>query len=166
VSPFAAACAHARAACKHKRASGCGVPTEQSTLIPHASVARRWVNNCIGKANYIPFIGLITTVCLLLLVQLGASAYMFVLCFASQDSVRAVLDASYPLPVNLWGYAAGLGAYCALMVFALYYMGELWLLHAALMAKGITTWEYIQVRAPDLKPATKHCILGMRAGGA
>lgn len=47
----------------------------------------------------------------------------------------------------IWGYAAGLGAYCMAALVALHFLGDLWIFHMALISKGITTWEYIQVRA-------------------
>jgi len=106
---------------------------------------RRWVNNCIGRSNYRPFLGMVTSVNLMVLLQLAAGGYLLAHSGTDPQGMQAELDAAYPLHVDVWGYVAALSLYSAALLVVLYYLGELWLLHAALLAKGITTWEYIQL---------------------
>lgn len=65
----------------------------------YTCTGRRWVNNCIGAANFRPFILMITSACALLLMQLGVGLYLLARCFMANAETKAALAASYPGPM-------------------------------------------------------------------
>lgn len=103
----------------------------------------KWVNNCIGAKNYRPFLGLLTSICAMLVMQLTAGLVDLVYCCTEADAVNIRLQSVYPVPMSREGYIAALCLYLSIIVLALYSLGDLWLLHMVLIARGITTSDYI-----------------------
>jgi hypothetical protein len=124
----------------------------------------KWVNNCIGRHNYRPFISLLTSMCGILSLQLGVGLYLFIRCFADPAAARLAL-ASYPTSVDLKGYTAAVALYLVLVLAALYPLGELWLLHMVLMWKGMTTYDYIMANRHRISSNNGSSSSGSGGGG-
>jgi hypothetical protein len=103
----------------------------------------KWVNNCIGAKNYRPFLGLLTSICVMLVMQLTAGLVDLGYCCTEAEAVNTRLQSVYPVPITREGYIAALCLYLSIVVLALYSLGDLWLLHMVLIARGITTYDYI-----------------------
>lgn len=103
----------------------------------------KWVNNCIGAKNYQTFLTLLTATCTMLAVQLAAGICDLVRCFTATDAVSTQLQEAYPIPISRSGYIAALCSYITAVVVVLYGLGDLWLLHLVLIARGLTTYDYI-----------------------
>eukprot|EP00793_Prasinoderma_coloniale_P004563 PRCOL_00000324-RA len=99
----------------------------------------KWLNNCVGAANYAEFLWLLRMLVLLTLFHIVAS------CVALW---RAVAHANHAESVSHDGLgSAELIALAAIMALvdmsALYLVGDLLSFHVVLMRVGLTTYEYI-----------------------
>jgi hypothetical protein len=103
----------------------------------------KWVNNCIGTKNYRPFLGLLTSICAMLVTQLTAGLVDLVYCFTEAEVVIFRLQSVYPVSISREGYITALCLYLSIIVLALYSLGDLWLLHLVLITRGMTTYDYI-----------------------
>jgi palmitoyltransferase len=117
----------------------------------------KWVNNCIGSRNYTPFMVLLTSVCTMLAVQIAAGVQLLVLCFTPTEgddstspaaaaaagsaspfwAVTPRLQSAYPLAPSREGFTTAICCYLVLLLVALYGLGDLWLLHLVLLARGM-----------------------------
>ncbi|KAG0593250.1 hypothetical protein KC19_1G315600 [Ceratodon purpureus] len=103
----------------------------------------RWLNNCVGRKNYSTFIALMATSLLLLVLEWGIGAAVFIRCFVDR---RGTLDQIYSKLGN--GFSmfpfACIVLVCTLVAFlASVPLGELFFFHLILMRKGISTYEYV-----------------------
>jgi len=137
----------------------------------------KWLNNCVGAANYRPFFALLSITVSLIALQLGVGVYLFVRCFEDRPAIGAVVFAWYGDRVAFpGGYTAALGVYIGVLGGALWPLGQLWALHVVLIAKGLTTYDFIMQKREELEgqeflkafsrnnAAPKHHV-GLAAGG-
>ncbi|PHU30346.1 Protein S-acyltransferase 18 [Capsicum chinense] len=103
----------------------------------------RWLNNCVGKKNYTSFIFLMIVLLIMLLIEGGTAAAIFVRCFANKRSIELEIqkrfNAKFPRGV--------LATICAVLFFMTSYcsaaLGQLFLFHIVLIRKGMRTYDYI-----------------------
>ncbi|KAF3621475.1 Protein S-acyltransferase 18 [Capsicum annuum] len=103
----------------------------------------RWLNNCVGKKNYTSFIFLMIFLLIMLLIEGGTAAAIFVRCFANKRSIELEIqkrfNAKFPRGV--------LATICAVLFFMTSYcsaaLGQLFLFHIVLIRKGMRTYDYI-----------------------
>ncbi|KAM3323558.1 protein S-acyltransferase 18 [Capsicum chacoense] len=103
----------------------------------------RWLNNCVGKKNYTSFIFLMIFLLIMLLIEGGTAAAIFVRCFANKRSIELEIqkrfNAKFPRGV--------LATICAVLFFMTSYcsaaLGQLFLFHVVLIRKGMRTYDYI-----------------------
>lgn len=126
----------------------------------------KWVNNCIGAKNYRTFLTLLTATCAMLAVQLAAGICDLVRCFTAADAVSTQLQEAYPIPISRPGYIAALCSYITAVVVALYGLGDLWLLHLVLIARGLTTYDYIMANHDAAVVAAAAAGAGAAAAGS
>lgn len=103
----------------------------------------RWLNNCVGRKNYSTFIALMASSLVLLVVEWGIGAAVFIRCFVDR---RGTLDQIYSKLGNGFSMApfASIVLVCTLVAFlASVPLGELFFFHLILMRKGISTYEYV-----------------------
>lgn len=90
----------------------------------------------------------------MLALQMGAGVALAARCFASPADADAALSHAYAARVRRPAYAAGLLVYCCLVAAALYPLLELWMLHVVLLARGMTTYQFILLnRERALEPS-------------
>ncbi|CAN4112706.1 unnamed protein product [Withania somnifera] len=103
----------------------------------------RWLNNCVGKKNYTSFIFLMIFLLIMLLIEGGTAATIFVRCFANKRSIELEIQrrfsAKFPRGV--------LATICVILFFMTSYcsaaLGQLFLFHIVLIRKGMRTYDYI-----------------------
>ncbi|KAG5627709.1 hypothetical protein H5410_012927 [Solanum commersonii] len=103
----------------------------------------RWLNNCVGKKNYTSFIFLMIFLLIMLLIEGGTAAAIFVRCFANKRSIELEIQrrfsAKFPRGV--------LATICVILFFMTSYcaaaLGQLFLFHIVLIRKGMRTYDYI-----------------------
>ncbi|XP_024390062.1 protein S-acyltransferase 21 [Physcomitrium patens] len=103
----------------------------------------RWLNNCVGRKNYSTFIALMATSLLLLVIEWGIGAAVFIRCFVDR---KGTLDQIYDKLGNGFSMIpfAAVVLMCTLIAFlASIPLGELFFFHLILMRKGISTYEYV-----------------------
>ena len=103
----------------------------------------KWLNNCVGSRNYRHFFWLITTCLCLLTVQLSWGVWLFASSFYDKDDMQATVQDSYNGHVNYAGWQVALALYMAVQAAAAFMIGELFFFHVVLVAKGMTTYDYI-----------------------
>lgn len=86
---------------------------------------------------------LLTGMCTMLTVQLATGIDDLVECFTAAEAMHVRLQTAYHVPVSRDGYIAAMFCYLAVVLVALYGLGDLWLLHIVLIIRGMTTYEYI-----------------------
>ncbi|KAJ8573652.1 hypothetical protein K7X08_010163 [Anisodus acutangulus] len=103
----------------------------------------RWLNNCVGKKNYTTFIFLMISLLIMLLIEGGTAAAIFVRCFANKRSIEQEIhrqfSAKFPRGV--------LAAICVFLFLMTSYcsaaLGQLFFFHIVLIRKGMRTYDYI-----------------------
>ncbi|XP_060217523.1 protein S-acyltransferase 18 isoform X2 [Lycium barbarum] len=103
----------------------------------------RWLNNCVGKKNYTTFIFLMISLLIMLLIEGGTAAAIFVRCFANKRSIEQEIQrrfsAKFPRGV--------LATICAILFLMTSYcsaaLGQLFFFHIVLIRKGMRTYDYI-----------------------
>ncbi|KAK4738071.1 hypothetical protein R3W88_001768 [Solanum pinnatisectum] len=103
----------------------------------------RWLNNCVGKKNYTSFIFLMIFLLIMLLLEGGTAAAIFVRCFANKRSIELEIQrrfsAKFPRGVlaTICVILFVMTSYCAAA------LGQLFLFHIVLIRKGMRTYDYI-----------------------
>lgn len=121
----------------------------------------KWINNCIGSRNYKPFFCMLSSVCFMMIAQVGIGIYLFARSFYNPADTLASLVAAYGA-IDLPGYRAAVGLYCSIIVLAIYPLAELWALHAVLIAKNMTTFEFIMANKDGLTAQpSSHSLRGL-----
>ena len=110
----------------------------------------RWLNNCVGKANYKLFFRLIIMVFLITL--LHNLTNIFVLYYLATESIPTT-DAhedTYKV-VLLVEFEILIGIACFFNLLALLFLGHLTYFHIILQRKGMSTYEYIRWKANNTR---------------
>ncbi|KAG8389630.1 hypothetical protein BUALT_Bualt02G0249000 [Buddleja alternifolia] len=103
----------------------------------------RWLNNCVGKKNYTTFILLMIFVLIMLTVEGGTAAAIFIRCFADSNGIEQELNRRHYVKFPR-GVLAALSVILVLMTtYSTAALGQLFFFHVVLIRKGISTYEYI-----------------------
>jgi hypothetical protein len=109
----------------------------------------KWLNTCIGAANYGVFFSLLVACTAMLALQCGVFAAAAAFAFTDEQLLRARL-AERGLPLSL---AAALGvslACAALSLLLLSMTAQLLALHVLLLCRGMTTYDYLLAKRGEL----------------
>lgn len=121
----------------------------------------KWLNNCVGAKNYRSFFALVLVTCAMIAQQLAVGAYLLAISVQQPEAVGARLAELYGGGLSLTGFRALQGALLALSLPPVLLLGELLCFHVLLIAKGMSTYEYIMAQR-ELKMAAEEA----QAGGA
>lgn len=103
----------------------------------------RWLNNCVGRKNYSTFIALMATSLVLLVVEWGIGAAVFIRCLVDRKGTLDQIYSKLGNGFSMFPFASVVLA-CTLVAFlASVPLGELFFFHLILMKKGISTYEYV-----------------------
>eukprot|EP00877_Chromochloris_zofingiensis_P002260 jgi/Chrzof1/12034/Cz06g18250.t1 len=104
---------------------------------------------------------MLSSVCFMMIAQVGIGIYLFARSFYNPADTLASLVAAYGA-IDLPGYRAAVGLYCSIIVLAIYPLAELWALHAVLIAKNMTTFEFIMANKDGLTAQpSSHSLRGL-----
>ncbi|KAI5075309.1 hypothetical protein GOP47_0009385 [Adiantum capillus-veneris] len=103
----------------------------------------RWLNNCVGRKNYITFVVLMATSLLLLVLNWGTGIAVLVRCFVSKSSVERKILERLGSGFSRTPFAIVVALCTLVSLLASIPLGELFFFHLILIKKGITTYEYV-----------------------
>ncbi|KAF8390893.1 hypothetical protein HHK36_023192 [Tetracentron sinense] len=114
----------------------------------------RWLNNCVGKKNYVTFISLMATSLIWLVIEAGVGIAVLVRCFVDKKDMENHIIDRLGIGFSRAPFATVVALCSAVSLLALVPLGELFFFHMILMRKGITTYEYVvAMRAMSEAPA-------------
>ncbi|KAI7991163.1 Protein S-acyltransferase 18 [Camellia lanceoleosa] len=103
----------------------------------------RWLNNCVGKKNYTTFILLMIFVLLMLIIEGGTAAAIFIRCFADKKGIERELERKLFVEFPR-GVLAAISVMLVLMTaYSSAALGQLFFFHVVLIRKGMRTYDYI-----------------------
>jgi len=103
----------------------------------------RWLNNCVGKANYKWFFKLIVLVFLLTFLHNITNIFVVYNLFTAAAPTVDAVESVYK-SVLLVEFEILIMIACFLNLCALLFLGHLTLFHIMLQRRGMTTYEYIR----------------------
>ncbi|KAK3036607.1 hypothetical protein RJ639_031672, partial [Escallonia herrerae] len=103
----------------------------------------RWLNNCVGRKNYITFISLMAISVIWLVIEVGVGIAVLVRCFVNKKSMEAEIVDRLGNGFSRVPFAAVVALCTAVSLLACVPLGELFFFHMILIRKGITTYEYV-----------------------
>lgn len=112
----------------------------------------KWLNNCVGSKNYRGFFSLVLITCGMIAQQLAVGAYLLAISVLRPEEVAARLADFYGGSLGLTAFRAVQGTFMALSLPPVLLLGELLCFHMLLIAKGMSTYEYIMAQR-ELKMA-------------
>jgi hypothetical protein len=112
----------------------------------------QWLNNCVGRKNYVTFLCLMAVSLAWLAVESGVGIAVFVRCFTDKAAIEDQIGEKlgYGLSRALFAAIGALGT--ALSMLASVPLGELFFFHMILIRKGITTYEYVVAMRAQSEP--------------
>ncbi|KAL6549172.1 hypothetical protein OROHE_009017 [Orobanche hederae] len=103
----------------------------------------QWLNNCVGRKNYITFICLMAASLVWLVFECAVGILVLVRCFvdrkATENDITDRLGEGFSRPP----FASVVAVCTAVSFLATVPLGELFFFHIILIRKGITTYEYV-----------------------
>ncbi|KAK2976509.1 hypothetical protein RJ640_027593 [Escallonia rubra] len=103
----------------------------------------QWLNNCVGRKNYITFISLMAISVIWLVIEVGVGIAVLVRCFVNKKSMEAEIVDRLGNGFSRVPFAAVVALCTAVSLLACVPLGELFFFHMILIRKGITTYEYV-----------------------
>ncbi|CAK9135560.1 unnamed protein product [Ilex paraguariensis] len=113
----------------------------------------RWLNNCVGRKNYVTFISLMAISLVWLVIEVGVGIAVLVRCFVNKHMEAEIVD-RLGNGFSRAPFATVVAVCTAVSLLACLPLGELFFFHTILIRKGITTYEYVvAMRAMSEVPA-------------
>ncbi|KAE9454825.1 hypothetical protein C3L33_13271, partial [Rhododendron williamsianum] len=114
-----------------------------NVLMDLTTIAAYWLNNCVGRKNYITFISLMATSVIWLVTEAGVGIAVLVRCFVNKRSMEAAIVDRLGNGFSRAPFATVVAVCTAVSLLACVPLGELLFFHVILIRKGITTYEYV-----------------------
>nr|TKW06182.1 hypothetical protein SEVIR_7G225700v2 [Setaria viridis] len=112
----------------------------------------RWLNNCVGRKNYITFLCLMAVSLAWLAVECGVGIAVFVRCFTDKTAIEDQIGEKLGYGLSRAPFATIVALGTALSMLASVPLGELFFFHMILIRKGITTYEYVVAMRAQSEP--------------
>ncbi|XP_062226564.1 protein S-acyltransferase 21-like [Phragmites australis] len=112
----------------------------------------RWLNNCVGRKNYITFLCLMAVSLAWLAVECGVGIAVFVRCFTDKTAIEDQIGEKLGYGLSRAPFAVIVALGTALSILASVPLGELFFFHMILIRKGITTYEYVVAMRAQSEP--------------
>ncbi|MCO5562190.1 hypothetical protein L7F22_015816 [Adiantum nelumboides] len=103
----------------------------------------RWLNNCVGRKNYITFVVLMASSLLLLVLNWGTGIAVLVRCIVSKSNIERKILERLGSGFSRTPFAIVVALFTLVALLASIPLGELFFFHLILIKKGITTYEYV-----------------------
>ncbi len=102
-----------------------------------------WLNNCVGRQNIVPFYALLLSAGAMLTVQIAVGFYGVIIFLAARDVFAAAVRGWMYAGAAAEGAFAGLAMFWIMSMIALGFIAQLIMFHAHLVARNLTTYEFI-----------------------
>nr|GLL23114.1 probable protein S-acyltransferase 19 isoform X1 [Ipomoea trifida] len=102
-----------------------------------------WLNNCIGRKNYVTFISFMATSLVWLAIEAAVGVAVFVRCFVNKRKIEAEIVDRLGNGFSRAPFATVVAFCTVLSLLACVPLGELFFFHMILIRKGLTTYEYV-----------------------
>ncbi|KAG0613591.1 hypothetical protein M758_6G113900 [Ceratodon purpureus] len=103
----------------------------------------RWLNNCVGTRNYKPFVALMVTCLLMLVLEWAVGIVVLVRCFSDKSSFQEEISDNLGKSFPRVAFVVVLTFLTFLALLATAPLTQLFCFHLILIHKGITTYDYI-----------------------
>ncbi|CAI0381622.1 unnamed protein product, partial [Linum tenue] len=111
-----------------------------------------WLNNCVGRKNYITFITLMATNLVWLGVEFGVGITVLVRFFIDRKTMDHQISEKLGIGFSCPPFAAVVALCTVVSFLATISLGELFFFHMILIRKGITTYEYVVAMRTQSEP--------------
>ncbi|KAJ4825258.1 hypothetical protein Tsubulata_038542 [Turnera subulata] len=112
----------------------------------------QWLNNCVGRKNYITFVSLMAVSLVWLIVEFGVGVAVLVRCFVDRKDMEHQITDKLGIGFTRPPFAVVVGLCTAVSLLATVPLGELFFFHVILIRKGITTFEYVVAMRTQSEP--------------
>ncbi|CAH2053046.1 unnamed protein product [Thlaspi arvense] len=102
-----------------------------------------WLNNCVGRKNYMTFVSLMTASLLWLIIEAAVGIAVIVRVFVNKKIMETEIVNRLGNSFSRAPLAAVVGLCTLVTIPACYQLGELLFFHMLLIKKGITTYDYV-----------------------
>ncbi|KAG2317416.1 hypothetical protein Bca52824_020538 [Brassica carinata] len=114
----------------------------------------KWLNNCVGRKNYMTFVSLMTACLLWLIIEAAVGIAVIVRVFADKKRMETEIVDRLGSSFSLAPLAAVVGVCTVVTSPACYHLSQLLFFHTLLIKKGLTTYDYLlAMRAMSEAPA-------------
>ncbi|KAK3427336.1 hypothetical protein EUGRSUZ_F03582 [Eucalyptus grandis] len=103
----------------------------------------RWLNNCVGRKNYVTFVCLMAVSLIWLVVEFGVGVAVLVRCFVDKKGTADQIIDKLGVGFTRIPFVIVVTLCTAVSCLATVPLGELFFFHMILIRKGITTYEYV-----------------------
>lgn len=103
----------------------------------------RWLNNCVGRKNYVTFVCLMAVSLIWLVVEFGVGVAVLVRCFVDKKGTEDQIIDKLGVGFTRIPFVIVVTLCTVVSCLATVPLGELFFFHMILIRKGITTYEYV-----------------------